>query len=86
MSNRRSSKSARNVFARNVGKLRRASGYSQEYLAERAGLHRTYIGAVERGEANISLDRAEALAKALGVPLVDLLKAWTNQEILALSK
>jgi transcriptional regulator with XRE-family HTH domain len=43
-------------------------------LAELAGLHRTYVGSVERGERNISIDNIERLAKALGIEPADLLK------------
>jgi transcriptional regulator with XRE-family HTH domain len=46
---------------------------SQEQLAELADLHRTYVGSVERGERNISIDNIEALAKALKKTCADLL-------------
>ena len=56
------------VFARNVRLLRQQADLSQEELAERADLHRTYIGSIERGERNVSLENVERLAKALKVP------------------
>jgi transcriptional regulator with XRE-family HTH domain len=46
---------------------------SQEELAARASLHRTYIGSVERSERNISIDSMERLAQALGLDIADLL-------------
>lgn len=57
----------RRAFGTRVRALRDDHGWSQEQLAERAELHRTYIGSVERGERNISLDNIWALADALGV-------------------
>jgi transcriptional regulator with XRE-family HTH domain len=54
--------------------LRLERDWSQEQLAERAGLHRNYVGGVERGERNVGLDNIVALAKALGVPPADLLR------------
>ena len=65
----------RRAFGDRVRELRTTAGLSQEALAEHAGLHRTYVGSVERGERNISLDNIYALAQALGVRGADLLTA-----------
>jgi transcriptional regulator with XRE-family HTH domain len=64
---------ARTRLARRIRFLRRCRGWSQEVLAELSGLHRSYIGSVERAERNISLDNIERIAHALGVPIRDLL-------------
>lgn len=64
---------ARAVLARNLRKLRGERGLSQEALADRARLHRTYVGSVERRERNVSIDAIEKLAQALGVSVADLL-------------
>ncbi|MEM1174024.1 MAG: helix-turn-helix transcriptional regulator [Pseudomonadota bacterium] len=48
-------------------------GWSQEDLAEKAGLHRTYIGAIERKERNVSIDNIERIARAFRVPVGVLL-------------
>jgi transcriptional regulator with XRE-family HTH domain len=66
--------SARDRFARNLRSTRAARGLSQELLAAHAGLHRTYIGSIERGERNVSIDNMERLATALSVDIVDLLQ------------
>lgn len=66
--------SARLRFANNLREARLSRGWSQEDLAEESGLHRTYVGSVERGERNISVDNMECLAKAVGVELIELLK------------
>ena len=58
----------------NIKRLRISLGLSQEQLAEKAGLHRTYVGAVERGERNVSLDNIIAISRALGVSASTLLK------------
>ncbi len=73
MEARQSGKSARLVFAASVRKLRVERGLSQEALAELSDLHRTYVGSVERGERNISIDNMERLAVALGVKLREIL-------------
>ena len=57
----------RQVVARNLRRLRRTRGWSQEGLAAESGLHRTYVSSVERGERNISIDNVERLAAALRV-------------------
>ena len=54
-------------FGRRVRALRTERGLSQERLAHLAGVHRTYAGAVERGEQNISLTNIHEFALALGV-------------------
>jgi transcriptional regulator with XRE-family HTH domain len=57
----------RQLFAKNVRQLRNNLGVSQEELAHRAKVHRTFMGAVERSEQNISIDNIEKIAKALEV-------------------
>lgn len=59
--------SARVAFGRRVRCIREQRGFSQEQLAELAGIHRTYMSSVERGQRNIGLDNIAALADALGV-------------------
>lgn len=54
--------------------LRVSLGYSQERLAERANLHRTYVGSVERGERNVSLENIVRIARALRVKPSQLLE------------
>lgn len=64
----------RKQLGNNIKQLRTSLGLSQEQLAEKAGLHRTYVGAVERGERNVSLDNILAISRALGVSVSTLLK------------
>ncbi len=63
----------RRQFGRRVRALRTERGLSQEALADLAGIHRTYVGSVERGERNMALDNIHALADALGVAAGELL-------------
>jgi transcriptional regulator with XRE-family HTH domain len=60
---------ARRIFAQNLRARRGELGLSQEELAARAGLHRTYVGSVERAERNVSIDNMEKLANALGTTI-----------------
>ncbi len=55
------------TFATNLKKYRTQQGYSQEKLAELAGLHRTYISAIEREQRNISIENIEKIAIALNI-------------------
>lgn len=62
------------ILSKNMKKYRGIVDISQEELAYRCGLHRTYISDVERCNRNISIDNIEKIAKALSVSPADLLK------------
>jgi len=68
------STSARALFGRRLRVLRAERGISQEELARAAGLHRTYVSSVERGERNVSFDNICALARAFGLPAAELFR------------
>ncbi len=55
------------AFGLHIRQAREALGWSQDELASRSGLHRTYVGAIERGERNVSVLNDRRLADALGV-------------------
>ena len=67
-----------NIFGENVRMYRNRLSISQEELAYKANLHRTYIGMIERAEKNITLVNMEKIANALGVKITDLLKDSKN--------
>lgn len=67
-------------FGARVHEEREHLGISQEELADRAGLHRTYIGGVERGERNLGLLNVLRIARALGVSLCVLLDDAVRRE------
>lgn len=66
------------AFAQVVAKRRKAKGFSKAGLAERAGLHQTYIGLLERGERSPNLDTANAIAAALGISLAQMINGQSG--------
>lgn len=63
---------ARDILARRIRALRDERNWSQEDLAEASGLHRTYIGAIERAERNMGIDNLENFARAFKIAIADL--------------
>lgn len=63
------------IIASNMRSRRLALGWSQEELADICGYHRTYIGAIERGERNITILTLEFIATALKIDVIELLVA-----------
>lgn len=61
-------------FGNKIQILRKTKNLSQEEFAHLCGLHRTYIGMIERGEKNITLKNIEKLSRALDINISDLLK------------
>ncbi|KAB1637864.1 helix-turn-helix domain-containing protein [Pseudoclavibacter terrae] len=65
---------------KNIRRIRLSRGISQEALGAVVGLHRTYIGSVERGERNITLQTLEGMAELLGVAAMELLDDDTSAQ------
>ncbi len=63
---------AREALAANLRKMRHERNLSQEALASLAGIHRNYLGGIERCERNVGLDNLQKLAAALGVTVAEL--------------
>ena len=68
--------SLRQSFAANLKRERIALGLSQKALAHVTGVHRTFIGSVERGESNITIDNIEKLARALKIEPAELFEMF----------
>lgn len=60
------------IFGERVAELRRKQHLSQEELADKCGIHRTYIGSIERGEKSPTLNTIEKIATGLNVQITDL--------------
>ena len=69
----------RRRFGTRIRRLRTERGLSQEAFADKAGLHRTYIGAIERGEQNLSLANIERLAATLEISLAELFAPFNDK-------
>jgi transcriptional regulator with XRE-family HTH domain len=67
------------VLGNRIRELRRKQGFSQESFADHCGLHRTYMGGIERGEHNLTIQTALTIAKGLGITLSKLLSGIDGQ-------
>jgi transcriptional regulator with XRE-family HTH domain len=70
---RRMARSLQRAFGQELRELRKERGFSQESLADKADLHRNFIGLVERGQRNVTLTTLEMLAAALKMSVSELL-------------
>ena len=68
-------------FGAVVRDLRKDAGLSQEQFAARCGLHRTYIGFIERGEKSVTIETAQKLAVAFGVSLSAMFARMESQDV-----
>ena len=67
------------VLGQRIRELRTEKGYSQEAFADHCGVHRTFMGTVERGESNLSFQNIAKVAKALDVTLSSLFEGLENR-------
>jgi transcriptional regulator with XRE-family HTH domain len=81
----RARRTAESIFGEHLRELRALAGLSQEALAEKAGLHRNYIGHIERGEKTASLDVLVRLAAAFGVSLPLLVEGFDAATVRSLT-
>ncbi len=61
-------------LGKRIAELRKKRGFSQEGFAHECGFHRSYMGALERGEKNVTIQLIDRVAKALKIPLAELFK------------
>jgi transcriptional regulator with XRE-family HTH domain len=69
----------RKILSANIKNYREVKGMSQEVFAASCGLHRTYIGSVERNERNVTLETLQQLSDAMGVTAADILTAPSKE-------
>lgn len=74
MSDKKITLNLQKKLGKRIRQLRKARGYSQESFAFDCGLHRTYVGCIERGEKNITVSNLEKVAKTLNLGMEDLFK------------
>lgn len=67
------------TLSANLRAFREANSLSQEEFADMCGLHRTYVGSVERGERNVTLSTLEVFASVIGVSVPQLLSGRTPE-------
>ncbi len=69
------------LFGNRIRALRKLRGWSQEEFALRVNMDRSYVGGVERGERNISLENICRMSAGLGVPTSELFECWTTDTL-----
>jgi transcriptional regulator with XRE-family HTH domain len=74
------------VLGDRIRELRRKKGFSQESFADHCGLHRTYMGGIERGEHNLTIQTALTIARGLGISLSKLLSGIEEEMVAPVSQ
>ena len=74
-------KQLRTALGDTIRELRTAAGFSQEKFAVAAGVHRTFMGNLERGDANPSLETLEGIARGLGIKVWELMERAERRQV-----
>ena len=74
-------KQLRTALGHTIRELRTAAGFSQEKFAVAAGVHRTFMGNLERGDANPSLETLEGIARGLGIKVWELMERAERRQV-----